>query len=118
MSASLALGLRLARTGGPIRAISIIVGAAVATLLVLLALAIPNAVYPPEEGTQALWRANVTGALLFALAPATVLLITTSRISSGTRDRRLASLRLIGMDRGRAALVAASEAGSRRQSAR
>ncbi|MBK5248986.1 MAG: hypothetical protein JJE50_06065, partial [Actinomycetales bacterium] len=91
---------------------SIVVGAALATLLVLLALAIPDAVYPPAEGMDAVWRANVTGALLFALTPAVVLLITTSRISSATRDRRLASLRLIGMDRGRTALVAAAEAGS------
>ncbi|WP_163543500.1 FtsX-like permease family protein [Occultella kanbiaonis] len=94
------------------RTVSIGVGAAVATLLVLIALAIPDAVYPPAEGMDAVWRANVTGALLFALTPAVVLLITTSRISSSTRDRRLASLRLIGMDRGRAALVAAVEAGS------
>ena len=92
------------------RPVSIGIGAALSTLLVLVALAVPDAVYPPTEGMDAIWRANVTGAMLFALTPAVVLLITTSRISSATRDRRLASLRLIGLDRERAAAVAAVEA--------
>lgn len=94
------------------RMVSIVIGASLATFLILVALVVPDAVYPPDPGMEAVWRANVIGALLFALIPAVVLLITTSRISSATRDRRLASLRLIGMDRGRAALVAAGEAGS------
>lgn len=111
MSALVGLGVRLAGAGGGARALSIGIGAAVSTVLVLLALAIPDAVYPPSEPGDAYWRANVTGAMLFALVPALVLLLTTSRISSDTRDRRLASLILLGLGRSRAAVVAMVEVG-------
>ncbi|ACQ82400.1 protein of unknown function DUF214 [Beutenbergia cavernae DSM 12333] len=112
MSPHLLLGWRLVRAGGWTRALSVAIGALVATVFAMVALAIPTAVYPPDAGILDIWQANVTAALLFALAPAAVLLVTTTRISSAIRDRRLESLRLIGLSRGGATTVAATESGT------
>lgn len=110
MSATLALGLRLVRAGGPLRAWSIALGNAVGVVLLLVALALPVAIYPdPVERDYA--RVQLLGIDLFLLLPAVVLLVTVGRLSSGARDRRLGALRMIGVTPGRARAVAAVENG-------
>lgn len=110
MTATVALGLRLVRAGGPLRAWSIALGNAVGVVLLLVALALPVAIYPdPVERGYA--RVQLVGIDLFLLLPAVVLLVTVGRLSSGARDRRLGALRMIGVTPGRARAVAAVENG-------
>ncbi|MEL7976962.1 FtsX-like permease family protein [Isoptericola sp. F-RaC21] len=111
MSATLALGLRLVRAGGPLRAWSIAAGNAVGVVLLLVAVSLPAAIYPdPVE--RAFARVQLAGIDLFLLLPAVVLLVTVGRLSSGVRDRRLAALRMIGVAPGRVRAVAAVENGA------
>jgi len=110
VSATLALGLRLVRAGGPLRAWSIAAGNAVGVALLMIALALPVAVYPdPTE--RELARVQLLGIDLFLLLPAVVLLVTVGRLSSGVRDRRLGALRMIGVTPGRVRAVAGVENG-------
>lgn len=110
MSALVTLGLRLARSGGALRAWSIGAGNAIAVLLLLLAGSLPAAMYPdPVERTDQ--RIGLVVVALFLLVPAAVLLVMVGRLSSGVRDRRLASLRVIGVPPSRTRLVAAVENG-------
>ncbi len=111
MSALVALGLRLARAGGPLRACSISLGNAVGVVLLLVAAALPAAIYPDADQRVA-ERVQVMGVLVFLLVPAVVLLVTVGRLSSGLRDRRLAALRMLGVSRGKVRVAAAVENGA------
>lgn len=111
MTALVRLGLVLARAGGRLRLWSIALGNAIGVVLLLGAVAVPEAVYPnPVQRLGA--REEILPVLLFLLVPATVLLVTTGRLSSGVRDRRLAALRLIGVAQHRTRVVAAVENGT------
>jgi hypothetical protein len=105
------LGLRLARAGGRLRAWSIAGGNAIGVILLLAALALPAAIYPDAQA-RADAKVQLMAVLLFLLVPASILLITVGRLSSGVRDRRLAALRMIGVSPHRARLAAAVENGS------
>ncbi|QAY70496.1 FtsX-like permease family protein [Xylanimonas protaetiae] len=110
MSALVTLGLRLARAGGALRAWSIAVGNAVGILLLLAALALPVALFPdPVE--RAAERPSLLAVLTFLLVPGGVLLVMVGRLSSGVRDQRLASLRMIGLPPRHTRVVAAVENG-------
>jgi hypothetical protein len=111
VSATVGLGLRLARAGGPLRAWSIAAGNAVGMVLLLGALAMPDAVYP-DETARAAGRVLLQTAMSLLLVPAVVLLVTVGRLSSGVRDRQLAALRMLGMSRRQARRAAAVENGS------
>ncbi|QAY64630.1 FtsX-like permease family protein [Xylanimonas allomyrinae] len=110
MSALVTLGLRLARAGSPLRAWSIAAGNAIGVVLLLLAGSLPQAMYPDpiERGDQ---RVALLTIALFLLVPAAVLLVMVGRLSSGVRDRRLASLRMIGVPPHHTRVVAAVENG-------
>lgn len=110
MSAIIGLGLRLVRAGGPLRAWSIAAGNAIGVILLLGALALPAALYPSSV-ERAGAREQLAGILLFLVVPAAILLVTTGRLSSGVRDRRLAALRMIGVSPHQARGVAAVENG-------
>ncbi|MFE7406872.1 FtsX-like permease family protein [Isoptericola sp. NPDC057559] len=110
MTATVALGLRLARAGGPLRGWSIATGNAVGVTLLLVALALPVAIHP-DPVARALARVQLLGIDLFLLLPAIVLLVTVGRLSSGVRDRRLGALRMIGVTPRRVRAVAAVENG-------
>ncbi|ACZ29420.1 hypothetical protein Xcel_0381 [Xylanimonas cellulosilytica DSM 15894] len=110
MTALLALGLRLARAGGPLRAWSIALGNAVGVVLLLVATAVPVAMYPRLED-RLLNLPGILAIVIFLLVPGAVLLVMVGRLSSGLRDRRLAALRVIGLSPLRTRVVAAVENG-------
>ncbi|WP_147916187.1 FtsX-like permease family protein [Ruania zhangjianzhongii] len=110
MTAVLALGLRLAKAGGRLRALSIVAGNAFGVVLLLVALSLPAALYP-DPAERAELQVQIFGILLFLLVPAVILLVTVGRLSSAVRDRRLAALRLLGLSPWRTRLVAAVENG-------
>lgn len=103
---------RFARAGGRRRAGTIMVGNAVTTALLLATAAVPTALYPPGTVLDPEQRANLTAVLAFGLVPASVLLIIAGRTSAAVRDRRLASLRMLGLTRARTGVVAAIENGA------
>lgn len=100
---------RFARAGGKRRAGTIVVGNAVTSALLLATAAVPAALYPPGTVLDPEERANLTAVLAFGLVPASVLLVIAGRTSAAARDRRLASLRLLGLTRARTGVVAAVE---------
>ena len=108
MRALATLAVRLARAGGAFRFASIALGNAIAMVLILFALGLPEAAWPVAR-ERAANAVNITLVLVALVVPAIVLLITVGRLSSGVRDRRLASLRLIGLSPARTRLVAALE---------
>jgi len=110
MRALVALGYKLARAGGPLRIGAIVLGNLIGAYLLLLSIALPEAMFPGaanQEGNWALWGLLVA----MLIVPAVTLLISVARLSSGVRDRRLASLRLLGLAPGKTRLVAAVENG-------
>ncbi|MBO3100563.1 FtsX-like permease family protein [Cellulomonas fengjieae] len=109
MRALLGLGLRLARAGGRVRVTGVVAGNALGVALLLVALAIPAAVYPDGARADPHDRVQVVAIVTFLVVPVAILLLTVGRLSSGTRDRRLASLRLLGLSPARTRLVAATE---------
>ncbi len=111
MTALAELGWRLVRAGGRFRVWIVVVGNAVATTLLLATAAMPAALYPAGVRVNPDERANVTAILVFSLVPAVVLLLTANRTSAAVRDRRLASLRMLGLSRGRTIAVGAIEGG-------
>lgn len=103
------LGLRLVRAGGTARLLAVVLGSALVTLLVTTALATPDAVRAPQAVVTASQRwQEMPLALLFVL-PVVVLQLTLLRLSSATRDRRLAALRLVGLAAAGARVVALVE---------
>lgn len=107
----LRLAWRLARAGGRFRTSAIIAGNAIGTALFLLTLSIPAAIRPPGEVADREDRILAVGLVVFLCLPVTMLLLSIGRLSASTRDRRLASLRMLGLGPGRTRLVAALENG-------
>lgn len=103
------LGLRLARAGSRARWITVVAGTALATTLLLVAFAVPPAVRRAAVEVTTAERVQENQlALLFAL-PVLAMLFTVLRLSSSTRDRRLAGLRLLGLSPRSTRVVAAVE---------
>lgn len=103
------LGLKLARSGGGGRWGVIAGGAGIVTSLLLIALAVPQAIRKAGlEVSTADKVQDVQLSILFAL-PVLALLFTVLRLSSATRDRRLASLRMLGLGPHQTRVVAAVE---------
>lgn len=109
--ALVSLAWRLARAGGRVRVVSIGAGNAVGTLLLLAAVASPGALYPVGVKLSAEQRNLGPTIVVFLCLPVTVLLMSVGRLSSTTRDRRLAALRLLGLSPARTRVVAAAENG-------
>ena len=109
VSTGAALGLRLALRAGRARAVTVVASAAGGLLVLLLSLDLPYALRNPETFLQ---RDDKIAYLILSAvvaAPVVVLMLTTSRLSSAGRDRRLSRLRLMGLSRGDAAVVALVE---------
>lgn len=109
MTGLLRLSWRLALAGGPGRWIATAAGCALVVVMGLAAQAVPAAMYPEGETFAPFYRVQFTVIIIACLFPAIGLLATTSRLTSDLRDRRLATLRLIGLSPSRAAGVAALE---------
>ena len=109
MTVLVPLGLRLARASGWVRAVSVITGNAVGVLVLLLAVALPSAAYPGRLRYDPDQRSTLVGVVIALVVPVAVLLLTVGRLSSAVRDRRLASLRDIGLGRSQTQTVAAVE---------
>lgn len=103
----LALAVRLCLAGGPLRALLVIAGSAAGVAVLLLATAIPGTL---PDGLSADDRRFAVCVVLFLLLPVVSLLASTTRLAAAVRDRRLASLRLLGMTATRTRLVAGYEA--------
>lgn len=116
MTALLRLGLRLARGGMArerVRSASVAAAAAVGIWAILVTLSVVAAVVAKLKwayGGQELGTLS-NGVLLAVGVPVVVLVATAARLSASLRDRRLASLRLIGLSPGSTRLVAAVEVG-------
>ena len=101
------LATRLVRAGGKLRAVLVVGGCAVGSLVLLVIGALPAAL--PLESTpdsRRLLAIALTGLTL----PVVGLLATVTRVSATTRDRRLAALRLLGVPATATRVVAATEA--------
>lgn len=110
MSPLVALGARLVRAGGALRVVSVVVGCALAVTLLVTAWALPDALYPVVDPQHVdLRRGPLVSLLVIVVVPVLALVLTVGRLSSEVRDRRLASLRLLGVARRQVALVAAVE---------
>lgn len=110
------VGVRLARAGGPVRVISLLLGGALAVALLGLAWGLPDALYPRYEDPLApgVWisppqRGAAMAMATLMLAPVLMLLIATGRLSAVVRDQRLVSLRLIGVSKTRTLVAAVTE---------
>ena len=107
MTPLVALGARLVRAGGALRVWSVVGGCAVAVAVLATAWALPDALYPVTDPMSVDPRRGPFVSLTQGLAvPVLALVMTVGRLSSQVRDRRLASLRLLGVPR-RATTVAA-----------
>ena len=100
------LAARLARAGGRLRTASVIGGCAVGSLVMLVACAVPGTLGSTLTGDQ---RRLVTVVLLVVALPVVALLAAVTRLSAATRDRRLASLRILGLGAASTRAVAAAE---------
>ncbi len=103
------IAARLALAAGPTRTTLIAAGYVIGVAVLLLATAVPNAAFGGDDGTAGDRRIGIALSLVLAL-PVTVLLASVTRLSAAVRDRRLASLRLLGVDAGRTARIAGLEA--------
>lgn len=110
MSALLTLSWRLARAGGWFRLGATVLANVIGGITVVLLAALPDAFSSPYASTDDETSALpvLVGATFF-LVPVAVLLLTVGRLSSETRDRRLASLRVLGLSPARTRLVAVGE---------
>jgi len=110
VSALVALGARLVRAGGRLRLWSVVGGCAVAVAVLATAWSLPDAFYPVTDPTAVDPRRGPFVSLSQALAvPVLALVLTVGRLSSQVRDRRLASLRLLGVPHRHVAVVALVE---------
>lgn len=110
MNPLLALGVRLVRAGGALRLVSVVAGCALAVTLLVTAWGLPDAIYPVADGQPVdPRRGPLVSLLVIAVVPVLALVLIVGRLSSEVRDRRLASLRLLGVPRRQVALVAAVE---------
>ena len=108
---TLDLAWRLARAGGRFRTVAVVTGNAIGTTLFLLTLAIPAAIRDPHQEITNDDRLLAMSVVVFLCLPITVLLMSIGRLSASTRDRRLASLRMLGLSPARTRLVAGLENG-------
>ncbi|GAB3585306.1 FtsX-like permease family protein [Calidifontibacter terrae] len=109
MNAAVRLGAGLALRAGRARILTVAGCAALGVALLLISLDLPYALHRPGDfiaRADKLAYVIVSGVLA---APVVVLVLTVSRLSSQTRDRRLATLRLLGMGRAGASTVAVVE---------
>lgn len=110
---SLRLGLRLAAARGRVRVGMVALGTTVGTVVLLLAVSLPDAIRPagdaPADSSQQRFAAVIVTAVA---VPVVILLMTVTRLSAAARDRGLVALRLLGVPRRRTLQVAASEAGA------
>lgn len=97
---------RLARAGGRLRTSLVMAGSAVATLVLLVAAAVPQTLTEPDQDT----RRFVAVVVLMLTLPVVTLLAAVTRVSAAVRDRRLAALRIIGVSAATTRAVAAVEA--------
>jgi len=116
VTALVRLGLRLAGGGGArewVRSLSVAGAASAGSWALLVTLSVVDAVLATLRrayGDQEL--GVLTGGVLLAVGvPVVVLVATAARMSASVRDRRLASLRLIGLPPASTRLVAAVEVG-------
>ncbi|WP_129590725.1 FtsX-like permease family protein [Sanguibacter massiliensis] len=108
MTTLLPLAWRLARAGGTYRLAAQVGVNVLGGLVLTLAFAVPRAALPPGS-TSASWLALAI-TLAVGLMPLVILLVTVGRLSAATRDRRLASLRVLGLGPSRTRAVGATEA--------
>lgn len=108
MTTLLPVAWRLARAGGTYRLAAQVGVNVLGGLVLALALAVPRAVLPAGS-TPASWLALAI-TLAVGLMPLVILLVTVGRLSAATRDRRLASLRVLGLGPWRTRAVGAAEA--------
>lgn len=111
MGALVHLGLRLTRAGGLLRFISVVLGCSLSVALVTMAWVLPDAMFPtsPDPLETDPRRAPIASLLALITAPVIALLLAVGRMSSEARDRRLASLVLLGLSKTRTLTVAAVE---------
>lgn len=89
-----------------------IIGANAIGVVILLAIqALPGAIFAPGAEVSTEQRVQVMAITTFLVVPVAILLLTVGRLASGTRDRRLASLRILGLNPRRTRLVAMGENG-------
>jgi putative ABC transport system permease protein len=115
VSGELGLGLRLARgrdRGTRLRLVGTILAHTAGTWIVLVVLAAARAeIALPSYDGDGVPLVAITVVATVAL-PVVVLLATVARLSAALRDRRLASLRVLGLSASRTRVVAAVEAGA------
>lgn len=109
MTAALGLGIRLAWGSSRSRALAMILAGLVITTVLCFLIGFSVASVDPGVGfvRDKIQLLIVVG--LVVVIPLLILLSTASRLSAGTRDRRLASLRLLGLTPLRTRLVSATE---------
>lgn len=107
--ALIGLGLRLTRAGGVARWLTIFIGSALVSALLLAAYALPAALTAPEVVIPADERIKRLQLVILFAIPVLALLFTVLRLSSSTRDRRLAGLRLLGLSPRATRVVAVTE---------
>lgn len=106
MIAVVRLAWMLARAGGRLRSGLVVTGAAVATVVLLVAAAVPSTLEHPDDDM----RRFVGVVVLVLTMPVVTLLAAVTRLSASVRDRRLSSLRILGVAAGTTRAVAAIEA--------
>ncbi|NKX92825.1 hypothetical protein HF995_05980 [Sanguibacter hominis ATCC BAA-789] len=109
MTSLVDLAWRLARAGGRLRVGAQLGANVLGGFVLALAAALQGAVLTDTtSGSARLVLAAGTGVVLL---PLVILLVTVGRLSAATRDRRLASLRVLGLTPARTRTVGALEAG-------
>jgi len=109
VSALVPVAWRLARAGGWFRIGATVLAHVVAGLTVVVVAALPDSFASPFASDDDASSLTVLVAATFLLVPVAVLLLTVGRLSSETRDRRLASLRVLGLSPARTRVVAVGE---------
>lgn len=107
-----ALGWRLAWAGGRARAWTTILGAALVMLITQLAIVVPPALRDPAIEVLPADRVSDMQLTVLLGIPLLALLLAVTRISSSSRDRRLAALRLLGVPPRATRVISAVETGS------
>lgn len=111
MGATLRVAWRFIRADSLGRKLGIMTGNAVAALLIAGLAALPGALTGQGDALDPAARQAVAVVMMFVVIPVFMLLATVGRLSSATRDRRLATLRLLGVSPGRTGAVAMAENG-------
>lgn len=106
------LGWRLAWAGGRARAWTTILGAALVMLIIQLAIVVPPALRDPAIEVLPADRVGDMQLTVLLAIPLLALLLAVTRISSSSRDRRLAALRLLGVPPRATRFISTVETGS------